>query len=97
VDEEILAAVRDHHERLDGSGYPQGKAGESLSEMARVLAVVDVFDALTTSRAYRKAMTPLVALRQIREEVRANRLDRDIFSNFAKSVVGMTSRDFQIA
>ncbi len=97
VDEEILTAVRDHHERLDGSGYPQGKVGESLSEMARVLAIVDVFDALTTSRAYRKAMTPLVALRQIREEVRANRLDRDIFSNFAKSVVGMTSQDFRIA
>ncbi len=97
LDKEILNAVRDHHERLDGSGYPQGKAGNSLSEMARVLAIVDVFDALTTSRAYRKAMKPLVALQQIREEVRSNRLDRDIFSNFAKSVVGMTSRDFRMA
>jgi HD-GYP domain-containing protein (c-di-GMP phosphodiesterase class II) len=95
VDEEILAAVRDHHERLDGSGYPQGKAGESLSEMARVLAVVDVFDALTTSRAYRKAMTPLVALRQIREEVRAHKLDREIFRKFARSVVGMTAKDIR--
>ncbi|MCG8637929.1 MAG: HD domain-containing protein [Desulfobacterales bacterium] len=96
LDDEILTAVRDHHERLDGSGYPQGKAGDSLGEMARVLAVVDVFDALTTSRTYRQAMTPLAALREIREDVRANRLDKAVFSSFARSVVGMTSRDFRM-
>ncbi|MCG8616928.1 MAG: HD domain-containing protein [Desulfobacterales bacterium] len=95
MNQEVLAAVLDHHERLDGSGYPQGKTNGSLGEMARVLAIVDVFDALTTKRAYRRPMKPLTALKQIREEVRARRLDRDIFSKFARSVVGMTAKDIR--
>lgn len=85
----VLAAIQDHHERLDGSGYPRGKAGEQVGEMARVLAIADTFDALTSGRAYRRAVTPLAALKKIREEVRANRLDSDVFVNFAGSVVGM--------
>lgn len=95
IKKEVLAAILDHHERLDGSGYPRGKAEESLGEMSRVLAIVDVFDALTTRRAYRRAMKPLTALKKIRDEVRARRLDRDIFSMFARSVVGMAARDIR--
>jgi len=43
-----------HHERLDGSGYPRGLAGEDVTEFARIVAIADVYDALTTDRCYRK-------------------------------------------
>lgn len=51
----VISAVRDHHERLDGSGYPHGVTGEALSLEARILAVCDVYDALVSHRVYRPA------------------------------------------
>jgi HD-GYP domain-containing protein (c-di-GMP phosphodiesterase class II) len=52
----VLAAIRGHHERLDGSGYPDGLRGERVPLLARLISIPDCFDALTTSRAYRSAM-----------------------------------------
>ncbi len=52
----VLAAIRGHHERIDGKGYPDGLAGEKIPLLARVLAILDCYDALTTSRAYRPAL-----------------------------------------
>jgi response regulator RpfG family c-di-GMP phosphodiesterase len=54
----ILAAIRGHHERLDGSGYPDGLRGQRIPLLARLIAIPDCYDALTTSRAYRAAMSP---------------------------------------
>ncbi|MEH7107849.1 HD-GYP domain-containing protein [Bacillus sp. JJ1764] len=51
-----------HHEKLDGTGYPKGLKGEEISRFARHLAVADVFDALTSNRSYRKAMLPHEAM-----------------------------------
>ena len=51
-----LPAIVEHHERLDGSGYPFGLHGDQMSRMGRIVAVADVYDALTTDRPYRKAM-----------------------------------------
>jgi HD-GYP domain-containing protein (c-di-GMP phosphodiesterase class II) len=53
---EVLAAIRGHHERLDGRGYPDGLRGEAVPLLARLIAIPDCFDALTTSRAYRAAL-----------------------------------------
>ncbi len=53
---DILSAIRSHHERLDGQGYPDGLVGEAIPLLARLLTVADCFDALTTARAYRPAM-----------------------------------------
>jgi response regulator RpfG family c-di-GMP phosphodiesterase len=53
----VLAAIRGHHERYDGSGYPDGLRGAQIPLLARLMAIPDCFDALTTSRAYRGAMT----------------------------------------
>lgn len=53
---EVLAAIRSHHERIDGSGYPDGLAGDAIPRLGRLIAIPDCFDALTTSRAYRKAL-----------------------------------------
>jgi response regulator RpfG family c-di-GMP phosphodiesterase len=53
---EVLAAIRGHHERLDGTGYPDGLQGGQIPLLARLIAIPDCFDALTTSRAYRDAL-----------------------------------------
>jgi putative nucleotidyltransferase with HDIG domain len=55
-DRQVLAAVRGHHERLDGTGYPDGLRGNQVGLLTRILSIADVFDALTTSRAYRQAL-----------------------------------------
>jgi len=52
-----LRAILEHHERVDGSGYPEGLVGESISKFARVLAIADVFDALTSKRPYNEGLT----------------------------------------
>jgi putative two-component system response regulator len=53
---QVLAAIRGHHERLDGTGYPDGLRGDEVPLLARLIAIPDCFDALTTSRAYRAAL-----------------------------------------
>ena len=56
--EPVLAMIRHHHERWDGSGYPSGLLGEAIPMGARILAVADAFEALTADRSYRARMTP---------------------------------------
>lgn len=77
----LCAMVRAHHERWDGSGYPDGLAGEAIPLGARILTVADVFDALTTDRAYRPAMGLAEALEQMRREA-GTVLDPELFSRF---------------
>jgi HD-GYP domain-containing protein (c-di-GMP phosphodiesterase class II) len=66
-----------HHERLDGSGYPRGLAGDQISTGGRLLAAADAYHAMTQPRAYRPAMTASAAATQLRGEVKAGRLDGD--------------------
>src|SRR5262249_15384550 len=54
----LLPGVKYHHERIDGKGYPEGLAGEAIPFLARILAVADAFDAMSTSRPYRPGMVP---------------------------------------
>jgi putative nucleotidyltransferase with HDIG domain len=63
---EALPYVLYHHERWDGSGYPTGKAGEEIPVEARVLAVADAFDAMTSDRPYRRALTHEEALAEVK-------------------------------
>jgi hypothetical protein len=65
---EVERLVVDHHERLDGSGYPRGLRGESLDLETRILAVCDVFDALMSQRVYREAWTEEAALTLLHEQ-----------------------------
>ncbi|MBA4356310.1 MAG: HD-GYP domain-containing protein [Humidesulfovibrio sp.] len=62
LDPEILRAVVEHHERHDGAGYPRGIKGEDIGRFSRIIAVVDVYDALTSKRVYKDAMAPAKAL-----------------------------------
>jgi len=63
----ILSAIRGHHERLDGRGYPDGLTGEQIPVLAKVISVVDYFDAITSVRPYRGAMTLDEACSTLRE------------------------------
>jgi HD-GYP domain-containing protein (c-di-GMP phosphodiesterase class II) len=78
---EITAMVRHHHERIDGRGYPDGLTGSEIPLGARIIAVADTFDAITSSRAYRKARTQKRALDVLAEEAGAQ-LDRDAVAAF---------------
>ena len=62
---DIIPAVRHHHERFDGTGYPDGLRGEAIPLPARIIGAGEVYDALTTSRAYQEKMTPENAIARI--------------------------------
>jgi response regulator RpfG family c-di-GMP phosphodiesterase len=62
---DVLATIRGHHERYDGSGYPDGLNGDHIPFLARLLSVADCFDALTSSRAYREALPSRAAMEVI--------------------------------
>lgn len=65
VSEEILRGVLEHHERVDGSGYPRGITLENISRFAWILSIVDTYDAMTSDRPFRTALTPNQAIKQI--------------------------------
>jgi len=66
--EDVRPIVRHHHERPDGTGYPDGLKGEEIPLLARILSVVDVYDALTTERPYKPALSADHAVRELLEE-----------------------------
>jgi putative two-component system response regulator len=78
----VLPIIRHHHERWDGSGYPDGLHGSKIPLPARLLQVVDEYDALTTDRPYRKALTPQKALGILHDEGRKGWLDPDLVTAF---------------
>lgn len=81
--EKVHDAVRHHHERWDGSGYPDGLAGEAIPLSARVVCVVDVYDALTSDRSYRSALSREAALGVMEAEC-GYTMDPRIFSVFRR-------------
>ena len=82
----VLPIIRHHHEKFDGSGYPDGLRGEDIPVTARVLQVVDVYDALTTDRPYKKAFSITDALQTMKEEVAKGWWDPHIFDQFERLV-----------
>ncbi|MFY9558787.1 MAG: HD domain-containing phosphohydrolase [Terriglobales bacterium] len=82
----VLPIIRHHHEKFDGSGYPDGLRGEAIPVTARVLQVVDVYDALTTDRPYKKAFSVTDALQTMKEEVAKGWWDPQIFDQFEQLV-----------
>jgi putative two-component system response regulator len=80
--ESVRPIVRHHHERLDGRGYPDGLAGDQIPLLARIVSVVDVFDALTTDRPYRKALKVETAYRIMRDDAAAGWCDSILVESF---------------
>ncbi|RFA32358.1 hypothetical protein CAL65_19945 [Alkalilimnicola ehrlichii] len=75
-----LSVVRDHHERVDGSGYPRGLCGSRIHTAVMVTAVADVYEAITSDRCYRSAMTPQQAVRIL--QAGAKHYGRDLIQEF---------------
>ncbi len=87
--QEILPAVRHHHERWDGCGYPDGLAGDAIPADAAILAVADSFDAMTSSRTYRPALLTTEAIRRVREGAGAQ-YDPRVVAAFDRAVADGT-------
>jgi len=83
----VLPIIRHHHEKLDGSGYPDGLKGEQIPLTARVLQVVDVYDALTTLRPYKSALKPADALALMKKEVEKGWWDPVVFAELERLVM----------
>ncbi len=79
----VLEVIRYHHERFDGGGYPDGLAGEAIPWHARILAVADALDALTSERPYRDRMTVAEAMLLLSEETRNGKWDPRVFNALA--------------
>ena len=82
-----LDVVLRHHERMDGSGYPDGLAGGDLSPFVRISAIADVFDALTSDRFHQESMTTFDALMLMKTEL-ARELDPDLLNTFVQIMSG---------
>jgi putative two-component system response regulator len=78
----VRPVIRHHHERVDGRGYPDKMVGEEIPHLARVMAVVDVYDALRTRRPYKPAIEEAEALRILLEGARTGQLDPEIVRVF---------------
>lgn len=80
----ILPVIRHHHERMDGSGYPDGLRGNKIPLKARILQIADIYDALTTDRPYRLALSHSEALETLRGEARVGWVDASLVQKFSQ-------------
>jgi response regulator RpfG family c-di-GMP phosphodiesterase len=81
----LIPGVYLHHERWDGRGYPLGLKGQDVPLIARIIAVADTYDAMTSDRAYRRALPHEVALNEI-ERCSGSQFDPDVSGNFAEGI-----------
>lgn len=82
----VLPIIRHHHERYDGSGYPDGLAGEAIPLSARILQVVDIYDALVTRRPYKPPYTPEEAMQVLDSETQRGWWDARIVEEFRRLI-----------
>ena len=92
----VRPIIRHHHERQDGSGYPDGLRGDQVPLLAQIIGVVDVYDALTTTRPYQETLTPKQAIKILRDQVERGWRQRHLVDTFVEIVErgpGKTQRD----
>jgi HD-GYP domain-containing protein (c-di-GMP phosphodiesterase class II) len=87
--------ILQHHERLDGKGYPHGLSATDIHPLSRVVSLVDVFDALTSERPYRASMSPFDALRVVRDDELTGHLDRDVFVSLVRMLGAPYQRELE--
>lgn len=81
----VLSGVAQHHERLDGSGYPQGIRGDKITACARIIAIADMYDAMTSDRVYRHSVTPFVVIKTLFENM-FDKLDAGMVTVFLNNL-----------
>jgi len=91
-----LPGIRSHHERWDGSGYPDGLVGDAIPLQGRIIAIADVFDAMTSSRAYRGAHDLRTVLGELRRGAGV-RYDRQVVEAFFQAEVWLRVRPWEPA
>jgi putative nucleotidyltransferase with HDIG domain len=84
--EDVLMCVLQHHERCDGTGYPYGVKRDQINKYARLIAIADVFEELTTNRVYRSALSPFAAMRVLEEE-RYEKYEMEYLLTFLEYIV----------
>jgi putative two-component system response regulator len=89
----VLPIIRNHHERWDGSGYPDGMRGEEIPLAARILQVADIYDALTTARSYKPAFSHEDAVQIMLDEVSRGWRDPELVPLFAELILRGTEYD----
>jgi len=89
----VLPIIRNHHERWDGSGYPDGLAGEEIPLLARIMQVADIYDALITERPYKPALSIEEAFAVMEEEVRRGWRDPEIVPLFISTIQTAPAED----
>lgn len=87
----VVPIIRHHHERWDGSGYPDGLSGNDIPLLAQVFQVIDIYDALTSERPYKKALTPEKALEIMQEETQRGWRNPDLMEKFVEFIRMRTS------
>jgi len=88
--------IRHHHEHFDGTGYPDGLRGTAIPQLARLFAVVDVFDALTSERPYKQAMTLAEALSIIEKDA-GRHFDPAVVAVFTRIAAGLYAKMVQVS
>ncbi|BBB90097.1 MAG TPA: HD-GYP domain-containing protein [Methylomusa anaerophila] len=93
VCEDVKLGILQHHERLDGSGYPEGLAESQIGQFGKIIAVADVYDAMTSNRVYRNSLSPLFVIQELFNDM-FGKLDPSVcavfISNIRESLVGTT-------
>jgi len=79
---ELKLIVLQHHEKLNGSGYPYGLQGDDIHIYGRICAIADIFDAMTSKRPYKKPLPSFTALKAMRDEMIPHSLQKDLFEKF---------------
>ena len=90
---QALDIIRYHHEKMNGSGYPDGLKGEAISMVARIMAVADCYDALITDRPYRKAFTQEETLRLMRQDSAEGKLDTKVVDTLIAMLNNQTKKE----
>jgi len=93
----VLPIIRSHHERWDGTGYPDGLKGEDIPLLARILQIADIYDALTTARPYKPALSKVETLQIMEEEARRGWRDPELISLFQEVVKKWGTPDGQMS
>jgi len=89
----VLPIIRSHHERWDGTGYPDGLRGEEIPLLARIMQVADIYDALTTARPYKPAFSHDQAIAMMHEEARRGWRDPELVPLFAEIARPLQAND----
>jgi HD-GYP domain-containing protein (c-di-GMP phosphodiesterase class II) len=79
---DALPCIRSHHEKLDGSGYPDKLSGDQIPRVVRIMSIADVYDALASARSYKPAFAPETCFRILREEAERGWWDKELVTAF---------------